>query len=356
MKTIQFQDTTIDRKLRDLVFNQLPNLQSGTKGGLQLFCKTLILLSIYGTLFTLPFIFSFPGWALFVVYTLVAGTTMASIGMGVMHDASHGAYSKNRKVNATMSTTMYLVGGYLPNWKMQHNVIHHSYTNVNGHDDDLDSNGILRFSPKQEWRPHHRFQYLYAPFLYALMTVLWITTKDFTQVVRYHKEGKKGFENLSKHLVLVFLSKVFYYTFWLVLPLLFWKASNTVVALSFVGMQFVAGFVLGIVFQPAHVTAVAEFSESLSFNSRTEHQVATSCNYAMNSRFLTCLTGGLNYQIEHHLFPNISHVHYRHIAPIVQKFCQEKNIPYNNLGSFWDAVVAHFKFLKNLGRKDYVLS
>lgn len=347
MQNITYRDPTWDRELRRRVNEALKYLPS-KKGNVELYTKAGILLTLYAALYATPFFFMVPIW-LMVIGAVLGGVVMASIGMGIMHDANHGSFSSKPWVNKLFGFSMNLVGGDISNWKMQHNVIHHSYTNVHNHDDDLDSNGILRFSPHQEWKKYHRYQKWYAYFLYSIMTLLWATTKDFTQAYRYHKEGRKGFENIRKKLFFITLAKVGYYIVWLGIPLLFWDVSNGVVVLAFFVMHLTAGLVLGIVFQPAHVSSLTVFKDEPVFQNRTEQQIVTSCNYAMKSKIVTWLTGGLNFQIEHHLFPDVSHVHYPKIAPIVKQYCKDFALPYNNLGSFWQAQVNHFEFLGKLG-------
>lgn len=347
---IQFLDSGLDKELT----REVKQILGGEiKGDIRLYRKTVILLGSYLLYYLIPFFVPVPPWLLIFTYSILAGLTMASIGMSVMHDANHESYSHSQKVNRRLGLVLYGIGGYLYNWMMQHNFIHHTYTNSE-HDDDLGFGKLFRFSPNQDWKPHHRFQHLYALFLYPLMTILWITTKDFAQVARYKKEGRSGFENLPKHLFFVSVSKILYYGFWLVLPLIFWKAESRAIVLSFVGMHLVAGFTLAIVFQPAHVNSVTVFPSELKFRNKTEHQIMTSCNFAMKSKFITWFIGGLNFQTEHHLFPYISHVHYRKIAPVVQKYCKEKGLVYKNLGSLLSAIRDHFKFMKKLGDPNFV--
>lgn len=345
MKTITYTDRSSDGELRKKVAVVLQGKQTGDW---RLYTKAGILLVSYLTLYAIPFFLVLPGW-LILISSVISGILMAAIGIGIMHDANHGSFSRKKWINTLFGSSMYLVGGYLPNWKMQHNVIHHTYTNVHDHDDDLDTGGILRFSPRQPWKPHHKYQVFIAPFLYAIMTIFWITSKDFVQVARYKKEGKKDFQNRTKRFVSVSISKVAYLIFWLVIPLMFWKSSWSVAVGAFFMMHFTAGLLLALIFQPAHVSSLTVFEKEPVFRSRTEQQIRTSCNFATKSPFVTWISGGLNYQIEHHLFPNISHVHYPKIAPIVQAYCKEKGLPYNNLGSFWSAVRNHFNFLKYLG-------
>jgi len=376
MKTIQFRATDRSRfekelreEVRQLMKSKKPqeevtqpkkSKKVTRDGGSGMIWKAVLLVSVYLTLNMLPYFISFP-LLVIIILSFFIGLAKDVIGTGVMHDGNHGSASSNPKINYILGATLWLAGGYIENWKMQHNMIHHTNTNVHEHDDDIDGHGLLRFHPHQEWKPIHRFQVFFAPFLYGLMTFLWVTTKDFSQAFTYNKRYNSGEEmykpyrdeKMKQHLMRIILIKILYWTAFFVLPLLFWKCPWWYVVVYFLTMHFTAGLFLGLVFQPAHVSkkTIFEVDFDTRSSSRLEHQIRTSCNYATKNRFLTWLVGGLNFQIEHHLFPNISHVHYRKIAPIVKRKCEQYGIPYNEYPSFWTAIVDHFKFLWQLGTK-----
>lgn len=316
--------------------------------------KTIVMVAIY----FIPFGFIISGvveswWVNFIFWSLM-GFGMAGIGMCVMHDANHGSYSKNKTVNKILGYFIHLVGGSATNWKLQHNVLHHTYTNVSGMDEDLESDPMMRFSPDQERKRFHRFQHIYAWFLYSLMTISWAIDKDFSQLVRYKKKGLLNMQkiNFSKELIFLICSKVFYYGYVLVLPLVFastwWSAL-----IGFFIMHFIAGFVLAIVFQCAHVVENTQYPKisdkgNLQHNMYA-HQLHTTSNFATKSRFFSWCVGGLNFQVEHHLFPNICHVHYKKISPIVKATAKEYGLPYNNFKTFLGALMCHTRHLKQLG-------
>ena len=124
------------------------------------------------------------------------GVGIAGCGLGIMHDANHGAYSKNETVNKVIGRVIYFIGGSDVNWRIQHNVLHHTYTNVSGMDEDIDIDPLMRFSPSQKLLKGHRFQFIYAWFLYGLMTLMWATTKDYSQWKRYKKKDLIKTQNL----------------------------------------------------------------------------------------------------------------------------------------------------------------
>ncbi len=316
--------------------------------------KTIVMLSV----FCIPLIIISTGvvtsvWALFALYIL-SGLGMAGIGMGVMHDAIHGSYSKNNSVNKYLGYTMNLIGANDSVWKVQHNVLHHSYTNVQEGDDDINAPFFLRFSPNAKHYWIHRFQHIYVWFFYGLSTLSWVTTKDFVRLNRYRKLGFFQSKSEYKHVLLKMISwKLLYYSYALILPLIMVPLPVWIILLAFLSMHFVTGLAISIVFQTAHINPDAEFplpdkAGNIPAN-WSEHQLATTSNYAPRSRFFSWLIGGLNYQIEHHLFPNISHTHYRKLSPIVAKTAKEFGVTYHVKKTFFAAIRDHVKMLRQLG-------
>jgi len=319
--------------------------------------KTVFMLALY----FVPFIFTFYTESIWLTLLLwfVAGLGMARIGLSVMHDANHGAYSSNQNVNKFVGAVLNLLGGNPTNWKIQHNVLHHTFTNVEGFDEDIDAPvKLLRFSPHTAWRPVHKYQYLYAWFFYPLMTIMWFATKDYKQAIRYGKKGlvtSQG-KSAASHWTSIILGKIVYASIFLVLPLIFAPVSWPIVLVGFVIKQFVSGTILALIFQPAHVIPDASFekpddSGDIQADAKV-HQLLTTANYGVKSKWFTWLVGGLNFQVEHHLFPTICHVHYRGISEIVRNTAKEYNLPYHTNRTFFSALKAHGKMLRMLGQKD----
>ncbi|WP_268034544.1 fatty acid desaturase family protein [Algoriphagus sp. PAP.12] len=316
--------------------------------------KTILLLSLYLVPLALVTIgIATTTFQLFVCFIL-AGLGMAGVGMGVMHDANHGSYSKNQKVNKWLGYTLNMVGANSTIWKIQHNVLHHSFTNIEEHDDDINAPFFLRFSPNAEKNALHKYQHLYAGFFYSLSTLSWITVKDFVRLKRYHKMGLVKGENAYRKTVLKLIGwKIGYFLVALGLPLIFAPFPVWEILLAYVAMHAVTGFVITLIFQTAHVVPEANFplpnEEGIVEGERMLHQLATTCNFAPKSRLLEWYIGGLNYQVEHHLFPDICHVHYREISKIVKATAEEFQIPYYSKPHFLGAVYDHFKMLYLLG-------
>jgi linoleoyl-CoA desaturase len=316
--------------------------------------KTIFMISIY----FIPFSFIISGvvetWWVNLILWSIMGFGMAGIGMSIMHDANHGSYSKSKKINSILGYLIHLIGGSATNWKLQHNVLHHTYTNISGMDEDLDSDPLMRFSPDQKRKKFHRFQHIYAWFLYGLMTISWALDKDFLQLFRYKRKGLLNLQkiNFSKALTFLIFSKIFYYGYVLVIPLIFASSWWTALVGFFI-MHFIAGFVLAIVFQCAHVVENADYPKPQESGNMEHnwfaHQLHTTSNFAHKARLFSWYVGGLNFQVEHHLFPNICHVHYRKLSPIVKKTAEEFGLPYHTFTTFFDALSCHTRQLKKLG-------
>jgi len=327
-------------------------MPGGKTGGKSIVFKTILLSFIYVAPLVLMF-FSFPVWIYFAFW-ITAGVGMAGIGMGVMHDANHGSFSKNKKVNNFFGKSIVLLCGNKLNWTIQHNVLHHSFTNIVGKDEDLDAGGLIRLHPNQPQKKYHKYQYLYAPLLYALLTLNWFLRKDFEQLKRYNEKGlleEQGKVYNKEWLNLIF-GKLLYASIFLIVPLIFHPYPWFFVILGFVAMHMVAGSLLSWIFQLAHVMEpTVKFSESDNFseNEWAAHQMLTTINFSTRSKFVTWYTGGLNHQVEHHLFPNISHVHYQRISEIVKDTAKDFDLPYIALPSVSQAIWAHVKYLKQLG-------
>lgn len=288
---------------------------------------------------------------------VVMGIGLAGIGLAVMHDANHGAYSDKAWVNTVIGYSLNFIGANVYNWKMQHNVLHHTYTNVHDEDEDISPRGALRMSPHSKWMFMHKYQFIYAWFLYGLMTIVWMVSKDFIRLARYQKSGmmKKHNANITREWVILIGTKLFYAGYIFVIPVLFTALVWWQVLLGFFMMHYLAGFILAIIFQPAHViegTAYPIPDEHRALkNNWAVHQLLTTANFGNTSRWFSWYVGGLNFQIEHHLFPTICHVHYRKIASIVKDTAGEFGLPYRSVKTFLGALVMHTRLLKELGRQ-----
>ncbi|WP_142786157.1 fatty acid desaturase family protein [Changchengzhania lutea] len=310
--------------------------------------KTVIMLSLFFIpLMALSLGLVTKTWMLFLAYTM-SGLGMAGIGMGVMHDAIHGSYSKNKNVNRFLGYSFNLIGANAVVWKIQHNILHHTYTNIEEADDDINAPFFLRFSPHAKYYWVHQFQHIYIWFFYSISTISWITTKDFVRLKRYKDmrflDGKNEY---NKVLAEMTVWKLLYYSYALVLPMLIVPLSWWVILLAFLCMHTVTGLLVSTVFQIAHIMPDNEFplpdGKGMMTDDWYKHQFITTTNFAPKSKFLFWLIGGLNHQIEHHVLPDVYHVHYKKLTKIVAETAREYGIPYHVKKSFAHAIVDHVK-------------
>ena len=317
--------------------------------------KTAFMLALYFTPYVLVMVGIITNPWLITVSWIISGFGLAGIGMSVIHDANHGSYSKSNAVNYILGRVVNLVGAYAPTWKIQHNVLHHTYTNIQDFDEDVSpAVSVLRFTPNDTYRPIHRFQFIYAWFFYSLMTVMWVTTKDIGQIFRYKKMGLTKGQNFNHLMIELIISKIVYYGYMVVLPILVLDIPWWSIFLLLILKHLVAGFTLAVIFILAHVVPDAAFPKPTTDlkieNNWAIHQLETTSNFAPKSRIFSWYIGGLNYQVEHHLFPNICHVHYRNLSKIVKQTAVEFNVPYYCEKTFLSAVISHKRMLHKLGQ------
>jgi linoleoyl-CoA desaturase len=325
-------------------------------GNMNMYIKTAFMLLAYAVPYTLLCINFFDSKLMWWLMSAFMGLSMAGIGLCIMHDANHGSYSKNKTINTILGLTINMLGGHSANWRVQHNVIHHTFTNIHDHDEDIMPPGFMRFEPHAERKGIHRLQFIYAWFFYGMMTLMWSTTKDFKQIKRYNKRGLlKGLNTTyKKEMTIIIVSKIVYFAY-MILPYFLIKELTILEwLLGFVTVHYLAGFVLAIIFQPAHVAAETEFPLPSNTgdieNDWAIHQMATTMNFATGNPVFSWLVGGLNHQVEHHLFPNICHVHYPQVSKIVKKTAEEFNLPYLSKRTFIGALWSHEQLLYKLGR------
>ncbi len=317
---------------------------------------TLILLWLIASYALLVFATSSLIMAIITAVGVAQG--LAWVGFNIMHDGNHESYSKNKYVNRVMGFTLNFIGGSHWFWKHKHNILHHTYTNITELDEDIQVDQILRMSPVQPRKPWHRLQHIYAFPAYCFMSLLWVTIGDF----RKFFTGRIGDYQLPKpsatEATLFFLTKMCYFGYMLVLPMFFHPILY--VLAFFILVQFVLGLTLALTFQLAHVIEGNTFPKPnleppTIDNEWAVHEVETTANFAPNNKLAYWLLGGLNFQIEHHLFPRICHVHYPEVSKIVKKACEDFGIKYVSYPSVRAAIAAHYRFLKKLGRKDAVV-
>jgi len=272
-----------------------------------------------------------------------------------MHDANHGAFSSNPKINTFLGYSLNLLGGAVSNWKWQHNNLHHTFTNIAHYDDDIADKPGLRLSPHTTVKAPHRSQWFHAIFIYSIVTLYWATAKDFMQFVRYRRIGVNKNSPAQNRVLLAQIIgvKILYFSIFLALPILAGLPVLQVVG-GFLLMHFICGIILTVIFQLAHTVEETTFPQPSAHgvieNEWAIHQMNTTVNFSRKNRILSWYVGGLNFQVEHHLFPKICHVHYPRIASIVERTASEFNVPYLEHKTFGHALRSHFATLRRFGR------
>lgn len=290
------------------------------------------------------------GWWAFLT-ALGLGFSQACIGFNVGHDAIHKSYSSKQSFNRAMSVAWNLIGASSYMWDIMHNKVHHTHTNIPGADEDLEvAPGLIKLSPLEKRTNVMKHQHWYAFFLYGLSTLSWVFKKDY---VKYFAP-KIGSHDNTKHpkgtFVKMLFWKIIHYTIFIVLPLIFMEITWWQFLIGFICMHLIEGLTLGLVFQLAHVVEGVEFPETDSEGHIDEswavHQMRTTANFSTRSPLVTFIVGGLNFQVEHHLFPKICHVHYPEISKIVRAEAKKHNVPYIENKTFLSALKSHSRMLK----------
>ena len=338
-------------------------------GTFKLFSKTIILFSmligVYSAILSLEpytlFSITIPVWLYKFIYLALwalLGLIFASIGFNIMHDAAHGSYSKKKSVNQLFAYSLNLVGGNEKFWKKKHNIAHHTYTNVDRHDEDIDILPFMRVHKDQKWYWIMQYQHFYWVLFYSFTYVLWITLSDFWKYFSGKirtDSGNKIKMTIKDHFIFCF-SKIFFFTVFIGIPAYYHGTLYALIGF-FLILSPVCGLVIATVFQLAHIvesTDNVSAENGIVHDDWTAHQLKTTANFATQNKALSWYVGGLNFQVEHHLFPRISHIHYPAIRPIVKKTAESFGVKYNEEPTFFSAIRSHVRELKKLGQKPTV--
>lgn len=314
--------------------------------------KTVFILSIFALTYFMVISNQFsPGVMLFLA--IVHGFFAALIGLNITHDAMHGAYSHKPKINHAVGLFFNLIGANDYMWKISHNVLHHTFTNVAEHDADIDQLPLLRMNTKQDLWWIHRFQHIYVFFFYSLTTIAWVFLRDFAEFFHPKVNGAKRTKTPVKEFGRMLFYKCIYYSIFVAIPFIVIDLPWQQILFGFIIMHLVEGITLALVFQLAHIVEGTAFPlpdhQGTMESSWAAHQMQTTADFACENGFANYLFGGLNFQIEHHLFPSICHVHYRQLAPIVRDTAKEFGLPYHEHKTYFGALGSHVKTLREFG-------
>jgi linoleoyl-CoA desaturase len=309
----------------------------------------LLLLVPYGILLLFPLPFG-----QMLLLATVSGIGMVGVGFNIAHDACHNAYSSSPKINRILGLTFNLLGINAYLWKIKHNLSHHTYTNIYHKDEDLLESDNVRLSPDAAYKPIHRFQHIYYFLFYPLYSIIWIFAYDLQIFFRYNGNGSPNPD--KKHpfpeVIIFIVTKIAYVFFALIVPFYFIQAEWWKILACFLSMHAVAGIIMASVVKLGHIVDntmhVKPDEQGVVQNSWMVHELQTSSNFSIHSPLVTWFTGGLNFQVEHHLFPRICSIHYPKLSPIVKAVIQKYHLPYNVNKNMATGLLSHYKFLKRL--------
>ncbi|MEO6490447.1 MAG: acyl-CoA desaturase [Ferruginibacter sp.] len=351
-KFMNVQGSNFHQELKRRVQQYFTDSKKPATGNFGLYFKAVLFWVCYVALYVHVVFFTPPYWIALLECVTMGGLT-AAIGFNVMHDGGHGSFSQSKFWNKIAAFSVNALGASGIMWNNKHNIIHHTYTNIDGIDDDIEIKPMLRMCPTQKKYFIHRFQHIYVWFLYTLLLLVWVFESDYR---KYFKQ-KVGVVPIKKMSIFdhfaFWIAKVGYALMMIALPI--YMVGFFPWLIGFLSLSMFAGFVLSIVFQLAHTVEHTAFPTPLEENNKIEnewaiHQIETTANFATKNRVISWFVGGLNFQIEHHLFPKISHVHYPEISKIIKKTCEEFNVKYIEYRRMRHAISSHASYLKRMGR------
>lgn len=352
-KSLKFNgNNAFHHELRHRISAEFKRMERSQLGNAKMYLKAAIILGVFALAYVSLVFIAANGWQALLLSVLL-GVATAGIGFNIMHDGGHQTWSKHRWINRLMAMTADMVGGSSYVWQWKHGRFHHTWVNVDGHDSDIDLGIMARLSPLQRRRPWHRWQHVYLWVLYGLTVLRWHLYDDFRDFIT-GTIGQRPFARpRGGDLVAFVLGKLAFFTLAFGLPLLFHPLGT--VLLFYTVTAVVAGMLLALVFQMAHVVEATDFpapqAGSMQMNTPwAVHQVNTTMNFARSNRVLGWMIGGLNFQVEHHLFPRIAHVHYPAVSHVVKETCHEFGINYLECPTLAAAIRSHYRWLRQLGQ------
>lgn len=349
--TFDTRNSSFFRQLKEKVDTYFEESNIDVAGNRTLYFKSLLQISTAVALYTVLVFFT-PGILVSILLCILLGLNFSLIGFNVMHEGGHQSFSRHSWINNTAAHFLNVLGGTSYFWKIKHNVNHHTFTNIEGMDSDIDVKPFMRLHEAQPYHPYHRFQYLYWVVLYGVSYIAWIFYEDFEKYFTGKFSANSEKKKLSKKENFIFwFTKITYVLVYIVIPIitvgwLYWLVGYLVVT-------FVCGLAISIVFQLAHVVEGTAFHLPQDGKETDEwaiHQINATANFATSSKMWHWLLGGLNFQIEHHLFPRVSHIHYPQVSKLVKEACRESNITYHEYSSMFSAFASHLSHLRKLGK------
>ncbi|HWO36212.1 MAG TPA: acyl-CoA desaturase [Candidatus Acidoferrum sp.] len=294
-----------------------------------------------------------PGPWKFVALYLLGGLAQTFLLLNIAHDSNHNAISSRSVVNKTLNYVFDLCGISSYMWRILHHRGHHSCINLHGEDDALSGRGIFRFTPYESHLPWHRFQHIYALFVYALFSLDYVFFRDFQCFFFPRHEYLRRTKHSLREYAILFVGKGFYLTYMLVLPVMVLGKSPLLVTGAFLLVNLIVGLTVTLVFQSTHTIDSTYFpSDRCEFDNGVYHIFATTADYATENPLVGWLVGGLNHHIVHHLCPFVCHTHYAPLTRIVKETAEEFGVSYRQNPTMTGAIRHHLILLKQLGNEN----
>lgn len=350
---IQFKNLKEDsfyNELKEEINNYFKKNNYSEKANTTMVVKSIILaLMVASMYFTILFVNLDLIYQIFCLVML--GISMVGVGFNISHEALHNAYSSSKIENQLLGYSLDLLGPSSYLWKINHGA-HHSYTNIHGVDGDIKDSKILRLCPHSPFHPLHRYQVITVVLIYAFFYLLFIYVLNTLNIFGIGLGGTRKIKHSRKEIIKFIFLKLLYIFIWIIVPVTILNLTPLEFISGYLILSVVIGSIFTTVFALAHTVEQADFPVQ-KFNEKhswAEHQLRTTCNFKIKSKLLEHYVGGLNYQIEHHLFPNISSIHYPKISPIVKSIAEKHNITYHSSKGFFYSIQSHFKLLWTLSK------
>jgi len=351
-KRIKFAtDNRFQRELRSVVEKYFQDPRKREWDCPQMYAKTALIFGSFALVYVL-LVFAVSTWWQALPLTILLGLIAVAIGLNVQHDGGHHAYSKHDWINRLMSMSLDFLGGSSYYWHTKHGILHHTFVNIPDYDVDTEVGILGRMTPHQKRLPIHKWQHLYFWILYGLLAINWHFISDFKAFFTGRVEKVQVPRPKGTDLVIFFGGKLAFFSMAFAIPMMFhpWWA----VILLYLVAAFVLGLTLSMVFQLAHSVEEAEFAVPNQASGDIEtpwaiHQVKSTVDFARGDKFLSWLVGGLNFQIEHHLFPKICHINYPGISNRIKETCRKFGLSFHEHRTFWSGLLSHYRFLKRMG-------
>ncbi len=352
MQTPKYKKAGIDDFFLDLkeeVLSTLGNYKG--KSDTKMLAKGLFLFSFFLILMTLLY-FSVTNILIYFSIIFIIGIIAVPLVLNIGHDAAHGVFSTNKKINNIAGMIFYVLGtsGYF--WALRHNYSHHKFSNIKDWDMDIEQSKIIRLSPYQEIKKHHKYQHLYMPIAFSLYSLVWFFYRDFKDIFTYKFGLKEVTKHPSKEIIILIIAKIMHIVLFILLPY-YLSGSWFLAIVGFFIFHISTSVVTTFALISTHVGEDQKIVLSENFKlpyTWSEHQLQTTADFSTNKKRMFHFFGGFNHHVAHHFFPNIPHIYYPIITPIIKKYAEQNNIEYNVYPSLYHSAISHFKRLKKLSR------